>query len=62
VNISVTMCAEDGTAGYAATDRVLKVTSAIAVLGAELVDDAGRQIARASVVSQSTKDIDRLAG
>jgi acyl-coenzyme A thioesterase PaaI-like protein len=46
---------------YVATGRVMKLTRATAVLGADLDDDTGRRIATVTLVSQLITDISRLA-
>jgi acyl-coenzyme A thioesterase PaaI-like protein len=47
-------------ATYTVTGRLIKRTSAVAVLSAELEDDRGAQIANATVVSQLLTDLNRL--
>lgn len=48
------------TKSYVVTGRVLKLTRATAVLGADLEDGAGRRIATVTLVSQLITDISRL--
>jgi len=60
LTMTVTILRPATAATYRATGRVVKLTRASAVLGADLEDDAGRQIAGATVVSQLITDLSRL--
>jgi acyl-coenzyme A thioesterase PaaI-like protein len=60
LSMTVTILRAGTTKSYVATGRVLKLTKANAVLGADLDDDAGRRIATITVVSRLITDISRL--
>jgi acyl-coenzyme A thioesterase PaaI-like protein len=62
LNMTVTILRAGSAKSYLATGRVLKLTSVAAVLGADLEDDDGRQIATVTLVSQLIKDVSRLTG
>jgi acyl-coenzyme A thioesterase PaaI-like protein len=62
LNMTVTILRPGSAKFYVATGRVLKLTSVAAVLGADLEDDGGRQIATVTLVSQLIKDVSRLTG
>jgi uncharacterized protein (TIGR00369 family) len=61
VSMTVTFLRAATAKSYVATGRVLKLTRATAVLGADLDDDAGRRIATVTLVSQFITDLSRLA-
>lgn len=60
LSMTVTILRGGTAKSYVATGRVLKLTRATAALAADLEDDAGRQIATVSVVSQLVTDLNRL--
>ncbi|CDO86527.1 hypothetical protein AWC29_09645 [Mycobacterium triplex] len=60
LSMTVTILRAGTAKSYVATGRVLKLTKTNAVLGADLDDDNGRQIATITVVSQLITDIGRL--
>lgn len=60
LSMTVTILRGGTAKSYVATGRVLKLTRATAALAADLEDDAGRQIATVSVVSQLITDLGRL--
>lgn len=60
LSMTVTILRGGMTKSYVANGRVLKLTKANAVLGADLDDDTGRRIATITVVSQLITDLGRL--
>jgi acyl-coenzyme A thioesterase PaaI-like protein len=60
LSMTVTILRAGSAKSYVATGRVLKLTRATAVLGADLDDDAGRRIATVTLVSQLITDISKL--
>lgn len=60
LSMTVTILRGGTTKSYEASGRVLKLTKTNAVLGADLDDANGRQIATITVVSQLITDIGRL--
>lgn len=60
LSMTVTILRAGTANSYVVTGRVLKLTKANAVLGADLDDDTGRRIATVTVVSQLITDISRL--
>jgi acyl-coenzyme A thioesterase PaaI-like protein len=60
LSMTVTILRAGSAKSYVATGRVLKLTRATAVLGADLDDDTGRRIATVTLVSQLITDISRL--
>jgi hypothetical protein len=60
LSMTITILRPATASTYTATGRLVKRTSAVAVLSAELDDDQGVQIATATVVSQLLTDLSRL--
>jgi acyl-coenzyme A thioesterase PaaI-like protein len=61
LNMNVCILRAGTTPSYTATGRVLKLTRTNAVLGADLDDENGRQIATVTIISQLITDLARLA-
>ena len=61
LTMTVTILRPGRAKSYVATGRVMKLTRVTALLAAELIDERGREIASATMVSQLIKDLGALS-